>query len=270
MHKGPCSARDGDRGREVAVQASNVAFPYSSLWDGWLSDRVTNIQTLNELRREFRQNPPRVLHIQNIWKRDVALQLSSLLLKMPYSRVQAIQNANGEVVEVDDSKWLETAVERRWYRHAVVRPIEQVLDGSRIPVSSRQLLCEFLLFTARGPLFRSWLSMVTGLLYRDQASLEFGRYDKGDFIAPHDDYSEGRSISVSFYLDPNWIPQCGGLLGFSSYTRADQMVPPLFNSVSVIPIASTCRHWVQEWRGPLAGRHTVSLGFYGDGSSTAE
>jgi hypothetical protein len=267
MYKGPANAPEKDRRQGVPTLVSNTTFPYASLWDGWLSDRVTDIQTLNEFRRKFRQMPPRILHIQDIWKKDVAIQLSSLLFKMPFSRVQAVQDARGNVVEVVDSKWRETAVERRWYRHSVVRPIEQLGEGDHLPESSRQLLCEFLLFTARGPLFRSWLSMATGLLYRDQASLEFGRYDKEDFIAPHDDYAEGRSVSVSFYLDPNWVPRCGGLLGFSSDAGVDQLVPPLFNSVSVIPIASTCRHWVQEWAGPLPGRYTISLGFYGDRSN---
>lgn len=226
----------------------------------WLSS--TAREAVAGLSRWFAERPRSVRTIAPVLPEESAAQLREAL------RAHGCWSASRHVVmpgnttrEVSARDWAGAAPALRFSSHFVLRPIGALIppEGEMAPVL-RFALMRF----ARAALvtsdLRDWASAITGLRLDGRMGCELTRYARGDFIAPHTDHYDGRSLAFVLYLD-DCDARSGGVLHFRNEDGLETVHPPQFNQAALIPIDASCCHWVSPWQRAEAGRETISLAF---------
>jgi hypothetical protein len=165
--------------------------------------------------------------------------------------------------EVSAEEWADAAPDHRFSSHFVLRPISALIPPEDQMTSERRLaLMRFARAALVGSELRDWASAIADIRLDGRLGCEITRYAAGDFIAPHTDHYDGRSLALVIYLD-DCDAESGGLLHFRNETGVETVHPPRFNQAALIPIDAQCRHWVSPWQRSEPGRETISLAFRG-------
>ncbi|EDY45765.1 hypothetical protein SSBG_03758 [Streptomyces sp. SPB074] len=161
---------------------------------------------------------------------------------------------------VTPQEWQAAAPQERAAVRDVARDIPALFDeGSAYPAKHRARLSDFFVFAGMGPALRDLLKRWTAPGRPLTTNVEFARYRRGDTLGEHSDAESDTLFVLNLYLDPGYREGDGGVLGFRDEEGREHLMPPRFNSVSVMPIRPGCVHWVTSWRADHAGRHTVSI-----------
>lgn len=90
-------------------------------------------------------------------------------------------------------------------------------------------------------------------------AIKLRRYSVGDKFASHTDGDLGLGLLLHF-SDPPWEEGDGGRMIYEIPGREQVYVPPLFNSVVLLPYSNAATHQVEPV-GPSAVRYTIGCDF---------
>jgi len=164
-------------------------------------------------------------------------------------------------VLLDEEKWDATPVSHR-FSSADHAYFEHGSDHSS------QDLRELLNFAVYGPQLSLWMSLL--LCQRLEVNdWEVVRFQRGDYIAAHQDRGDKRICGTVLYLDPSVRDASGGRLGFRHRTHEVRWFTPDFNSLAIFPVSDDHWHEVESWRELTAGRHCLTVSFRPAAATTA-
>lgn len=190
----------------------------------------------------------------------LALELQAAVKALPiWVRSLCLLGGSGSFEEVTEDRWWNAEEHLRMTSQDLARPLNAISSHANIPAHQKELLLDFLRFFVAGVEVRRWLFGIYGFMSTG-VSLEFARYQHGDFLAEHSDLLGDRVLAMNIYLD-DWKDSDGGTLGFRNGSGEHCFIQPSFNSVSLLPIQKGCVHWVDEWTRSAPGRETVCIGF---------
>ena len=215
-----------------------------------------------DLARWFAARPRSVFTLANVLPKATAVDLRAALRSHDsWTPSRHIDVPGNTTREASAEEWAAAAPEHRFSSHFVLRPIGALIPRQEsIAADQRRALMRFARAALVGSELRDWASAIAGIRLDGRVGCELTRYATGDFIAPHSDHYDGRSLAFVLYLD-DCDATSGGLLHFRNEAGIETMHPPRFNHAALIPIHADCRHWVSPWRRPAPGRETISLAF---------
>jgi hypothetical protein len=82
---------------------------------------------------------------------------------------------------------------------------------------------------------------------------------RGDFLAPHTDAIDGRSVAAVLFLSPEWQPSFGGALRIDAEQGESWTIEPSFNTFVAFDVTTGRTHAVDRVEAPAtAARLTIS------------
>lgn len=236
-----------------------------AVWTEWIHPRYCQPETLIELRNWFSGRPSGPLSLNDFLQEekvsDIAGSLSRIRLYEPVYSLYWGKNRT-EYRDVTEQEFTAADEAHRFGRHQVITSLPDIFTPEGGLSEQEQMSLEsFFRFLFVGQGLKSWMAVVTGQLLEEKVSFEVVRYEKGDFLSPHCDTHDNRLLGLNFYLDPHWQESDGGMLGFINHQEQVTYCPPVFNSISLIPIHESYRHWVNPWNNEKTGRFCISMSF---------
>ncbi|MFC9590108.1 hypothetical protein ACFTUC_10080 [Streptomyces sp. NPDC056944] len=206
--------------------------------------------------------PARPVHLDGFLPERQARALGETVRAMPTWETSAVLwNTDRRATRpATPEEWRAAAPGERAAVRDVARDIPALFDdGSRYPAEHRARLSDFFVFAGMGTVLRDLLDRWTSPGGPLTTNVEFARYRYGDTLGEHSDAESDTRFVLNLYLDPSYRAGDGGVLGFRDEEGREHLMPPRFNSLSVMPIRPGCVHWVTPWRADRVGRHTVSI-----------
>ncbi|MEU5091340.1 hypothetical protein [Streptomyces sp. NPDC021356] len=210
----------------------------------------------------LRATPARPVHLDGFLPDAQARALGETVRAMPTWEASAVLWDADRLATRPATleEWRAAAPEERAAVREVARDIPALFDdGSPYPAELRVRLSDFFVFAGMGPDLRDLLGRWTAPGRPLTTNVEFARYRCGDTLGEHSDAESDTLFVLNLYLDPAYRAGDGGVLGFRDEEGREHLMPPRFNSLSVMPIRPGCVHWVTPWRADRVGRHTVSI-----------
>lgn len=217
---------------------------------------------LTALVELLRAAPARPVHLDGFLSEEQARALGETVRALPdWESSAVVWNEDRTATrKVTPQEWRDSSPERRAAIRDVARNIPALFDtGSAYPAEHRERLSDFFVFAGMGPDLRERLARWTEPGVPLTTNVEFARYGPGDRLGEHSDAESDTLFVLNLYLDPDYREDDGGVLGFRDEEGRDFLMPPRFNSLSVMPIRSGCVHWVTPWQSDRTGRYTVSI-----------
>lgn len=236
------------------MMASEVAAPT------WLAPATAD--AVADLAHWYTRRPRSVRTIPDFLPEATAVELrEALSAHRHWSASRHVAIPGNTTREVSTEEWDAAASDHRFSAHFVLRPIGALIPSEEeMAPPLRLALMRFARAAIVGPELRDWASAITEFRLDGRVGCEITRYAQGDFIAPHTDHYDGRSLALVLYFDDG-DEASGGVLHFRNEQGIETAHPPRFNQAALIPIDAQCRHWVSPWRRPAPGRETISLAF---------
>ncbi|MFE5589903.1 hypothetical protein [Streptomyces sp. NPDC056549] len=206
--------------------------------------------------------PARPVHLDGFLPEQQARALGETVRAMPTWETSAVLwNPDRRATRpATPEEWRAAAPGERAAVRDVARDIPALFDdGSPYPAEHRARLSDFFVFAGMGTVLRDLLDRWTSPGGPLTTNVEFARYRYGDTLGEHSDAESDTRFVLNLYLDPSYRAGDGGVLGFRDEEGREHLMPPRFNSLSVMPIRPGCVHWVTPWRADRVGRHTVSI-----------
>ncbi|MFD8204876.1 hypothetical protein ACFV2S_00485 [Streptomyces sp. NPDC059695] len=206
--------------------------------------------------------PARPVHLDGFLPAEQARALGETVRAMPTWETSAVLWNPDRLATrpATPEEWRAASPGERAAVRDVARDIPALFDdGSPYPAEHRARLSAFFVFAAMGPVLRDLLDRWTAPGGALTTNVEFARYRRGDTLGEHSDAESDTLFVLNLYLDPGYGADDGGILGFRDEEGREHLMPPRFNSLSVMPIRPGCVHWVTPWRADRVGRHTVSI-----------
>jgi len=210
----------------------------------------------------LRHQPARPVHLDGFLPAEQAHELAAAVHALPrWDAAPVLWNSDRRATrKATREEWRNARPEQRAAIRDVAQDIVAVFDdGSPYPEEYQRRLSDFFLFAAMGPVLRDLLAAWTGPGIPLTTNVEFARYGRDDQLGEHSDAESDTLFVLNLYLDPDYAEEHGGVLGFRDEAGETYLMPPRFNSLSVMPIRPGCVHWVTPWRTGRVGRHTVSI-----------
>ncbi|MER7952489.1 hypothetical protein ABTY59_34370 [Streptomyces sp. NPDC096079] len=217
---------------------------------------------LDALAALLTARPARPVHLDGFLPETQARALGETVRAMPTWETSAVLwDADRRATRpVTPDEWRAAAPEERAAVRDVARGIPALFDeDSPYPAQYRARLSDFFVFAGMGTALRDVLDRWTAPGGPLTTNVEFARYRRGDTLGEHSDAESDTLFVLNLYLDPGYGTDDGGILGFRDEEGREHLMPPRFNSLSVMPIRPGCVHWVTPWRADRVGRHTVSI-----------
>ncbi|MFI1717579.1 hypothetical protein [Streptomyces litmocidini] len=253
-HSADASAATADR----AVPATSASSRARTLFRP--ADRSP--AELAALAALLRAVPARPVHLDGFLPHEQARALGETVRALPTWEASAVLWNPDRLATrpATPEEWRAAAPEERAAVRDVARGIPALFDdGSRYPAEHRARLSDFFVFAGMGTVLRDLLHRWTAPGSPLTTNVEFARYRHGDTLGEHSDAESDTLFVLNLYLDPAYGADDGGVLGFRDEEGREHLMPPRFNSLSVMPIRPGCVHWVTPWRADRVGRHTVSI-----------
>ncbi|MEF9881641.1 2OG-Fe(II) oxygenase [Streptomyces sp. P9-A4] len=210
----------------------------------------------------LRADPARPVHLDGFLPDEQAWALGETVRALPTWEASAVLWNPDRLATrpATPEEWRAAAPEERAAVREVARGIPALFDdGSPYPAEHRARLSDFFVFAGMGTVLRELLDRWTAPGGPLTTNIEFARYRSGDTLGEHSDAESDTVFVLNLYLDPAYRAGDGGVLGFRDEEGREHLMPPRFNSVSVMPIRPGCVHWVTPWRADRVGRHTISI-----------
>ena len=223
---------------------------------------VRSAEELVALGELLRRRPAHPVQLTGFLPDDQAERLAETVRALPQWLASPVLWDDGRLAtrKATEAEWSAAPPERRAAIREVAHGIPALFDdGSDFPAEYRSRLSEFFLFAGMGPALRELLAGWTAPGRPVTTDVEFARYRRDDQLGEHSDAESDTLFVVNLYLDPDHRASDGGVLGFRNEEGEEFLMPPRFNSVSVVPIRPGCVHWVTPWRTDRVGRHTASI-----------
>lgn len=198
-----------------------------------------------------------------------ATDLARLMPQLSWERSLVVRTSPDGVEQVREEQFEITDPGQRFSRHDRAIGIDVALDGKGgLDDTALRTLRRLFALSVATPLLGQWIARLCGTVPLHACGMEFARYRRDDFIAPHTDIHSGRVCHILIYLDPLANDASGGELCHGSRGGEYTVVPPLFNFGVILPLRSHFEHWVRPWTASHPGRLTVSLGYAADHPQT--
>ncbi|WP_066720582.1 2OG-Fe(II) oxygenase [Sphingomonas pituitosa] len=215
-----------------------------------------------DLAAWYAARPRSIFTLANVLPQEEAAHLRAALhAHRCWTHSRHIDVPGNTTSEATPEAWAAATPGERFSSHFVLRPIGALIPPEGIMAAAhRRALMRFARAALVEPELRDWASAIVGIRLDGRVGCELARYGEGDFIAPHTDHYDGRSLAFVLYLD-DCDARSGGLLHFCNEAGIETIHPPRFNHAALIPIHPDCRHWVSPWQRAEPGRETISLAF---------
>ncbi|MEV7612806.1 hypothetical protein [Streptomyces sp. NPDC089799] len=237
------------------------AMPEGSLAQArrFIDERHLTPAVWQEMREWYTAEPGRPFVLRDFLRPEWAAAMDSAMRSLPvWSRCATVYTGSRDSAEIPEAEWAEHP--HRAACHFVARPLGEALQNGSVAAEHRKTIEQFLAFCVLTDTLRDFVSAGTGIPLEPRTSVELAAYRAGDRIRRHQDLFPGRLMAVNFYLDAAYRPGNGARLGFRNEAGTDELVDPLFNTFSMIPVREECWHWVEPFSGEGTGRYTVSIG----------
>lgn len=236
-----------------------------AVWTEWIHPKYCQPETLIELRNWFAGHPSSPLSLTGFLQEEKVRAIADCLPKIRlYQHIYSLYwgKTRREYQDVEKKDFMEADVVNRFGRHQVITSLPAIFTPESGLSEQEQLLLEsFFHFLFVGQGLKSWMAVITGQALEEKVSFEMVRYGKEDFLSPHCDTHDNRLLGLNFYLDPHWQEPDGGMLGFIDHEDQITYCHPIFNSISLIPIHESYKHWVSPWNNEKTGRYCISMSF---------
>ncbi|WP_078887890.1 2OG-Fe(II) oxygenase [Streptomyces sp. NRRL S-118] len=237
------------------------AMPESSLARArrFIDERHLTPAVWQEMREWYTAEPGRPFILRDFLRPEWAGAMDAAMRALPvWSRCATVYTNSRDSREIPEAEWADHP--HRAACHFVARPLGEALQNGSITDEHRRTIEQFLAFSVLTDTLRDFITAGVGFPLEPRTSVELAAYRDGDRIRRHQDLFPGRVMAVNFYLDAAHRPGTGGRLGFRNEAGTDELVEPLFNTFSMIPVREECWHWVEPFSGEGTGRYTVSIG----------
>lgn len=219
-------------------------------------------EELTALGALLTRKPARPVHLDGFLPPDQAARLAAALGAMPdWARSPVLWDEDHrETTPVTLDEFHAAPPRRRAAVRQVARSIPALFDDdSPYPAPHRESLSDFFVFAGMGPVLVELLGRWVAPGSPVTTNVEFARYGTDDYLGEHSDTDSDTLFVLNLYLDEAYRESDGGVLGFRNEKGEETLMPPRYNSLSVMPIRPGCVHWVTPWRRAGVGRHTVSI-----------
>ncbi|WP_298556411.1 2OG-Fe(II) oxygenase family protein [Streptomyces luteogriseus] len=217
---------------------------------------------LDALGELLTRNPARPVHLDGFLLTDQAARVAEAVREMPqWASTPALWNEDLLATRPATPEEFRAAAPRL---RAALRQVAQDIpalfdDDSAYAGRFRRDLSDFFVFAGMGPVLVDLLARWVAPGGPLTTNIEFARYDRGDFLGEHSDTDSDTLFVLNLYLDEAYARSDGGILGFRNEQGEEFLMPPRYNSLSVMPIRHGCVHWVTPWLRDGVGRQTVSI-----------
>ncbi|MGW5215284.1 hypothetical protein ACWEQO_29855 [Streptomyces sp. NPDC004051] len=208
------------------------------------------------------RTPARPVHLDGFLPPDQADRLAAALRAMPHWALSPVlwDDALRETTPVTMEEFRNAPPRLQAARRQVAQDIPALFDdGSSYSALHRKSLSDFFVFAGMGPVLVDLLAQWVAPGNPVTTNVEFARYGRDDYLGEHSDTDSDTLFVLNLYLDEAYEESDGSVLGFRNEEGEEFLMPPRYNSLSVMPIRPGCVHWVTPWHRDSAGRHTASL-----------
>ncbi|PNG20695.1 2OG-Fe(II) oxygenase [Streptomyces cahuitamycinicus] len=217
---------------------------------------------LTSLTQLLTENPARPVHLDGFLPADQAARIAEAVRAIPHwASSPALWNEDLLATRPATAEEFHAASPEL---RAAIRQVAQDIpalfdDDSAYAEPLRRGLSDFFVFAGMGPVLVDLLARWVAAEGPLTTNIEFARYDRGDFLGEHSDTDSDTLFVLNLYLDEAYTEGDGGVLGFRNEQGEEFLMPPRYNSLSVMPIRHGCVHWVTPWLRDRVGRQTVSI-----------
>ena len=227
----------------------------SSMLATWVESSIADDDIVRLKNLKDSPEQAHMVAVRNFLPHESALALAAALNRnVIWSRCLVVSTASGVSCQVSNEEWSTVSGRLRFSRFDVGK-----LQSDSNP-HVRSVISEFFDFT-RSTRFLKWINRVTGFQVCELVESRISRYRPGDFIVEHRDSTDGRSLRLNLYLDPDWKEEDGGILSFRNSSGQTTTVPPTFNAVAFSPVKLNCVHWVSPLLCERTGRLSIALNY---------
>jgi hypothetical protein len=208
------------------------------------------------------RHPARPVHLDGFLPADQAARISQAVRAMPrWATAPVLWNHDRRATRPATAEEFHAAPPRL---QGAIRQVAQDIpalfdDDSAYAVPFRRDLSDFFVFAGMGPVLVDLLARWVAPEGPLTTNIEFARYGRGDFLGEHSDTDSDTLFVLNLYLDEEYDERDGGTLGFRNEEGEEFLMPPRYNSLSVMPIRQGCVHWVTPWLRDGVGRQTASI-----------
>lgn len=214
-------------------------------------------EAVSTYRDKFDSNPLRMIVLRNFLRQTLAEQLSDFLERQArYSKIYGVFTADTftEALRTRE-QWEQAAEAERFFKYGVLQDTADSLAFS-------PNLLAFLKFRTAlsSPIFHEYLECVTGLSIGLPPTTNTHAFSEGDFLRPHSDNVDLRSIAFVFYLSRSWSPFFGGAIQFTGSDGNVSAIEVEFNNLVLFDVTTNATHAVGEIHPAARENIRVTIG----------